>query len=458
MTSVEPGDSPTWSVSELHEAVNGLLEYTFGPQVWVQGELRNVSRSANGHVYFDLVDTDAEPGRAPTPMLAVTLFANQKVQVNAYLKRVGSMRMEDGVRVRIRGELGTYSARSTLQLRMDWIDPDHTLGVMERERDRVLALLSGEGLLDVNAEAPVPEFPLHIALVTSVGSAAHADAMHELEYDGLGIRVTIIDTRTQGVDAERSLAKAIEHAAALEVDLTLLVRGGGARTDLAAYDSEAVARAIASSAVPVWTGVGHEIDRTVADEVAHTAFKTPTAAAAAVVGRLRSAEDELDSIAAALPLMVRGRITRAGTAVELIAARSGRAASHRLEREARSVVHLGERIAAAAPRTADRDATALAAVVDRLAPVARLALDVRRAELDRFESVLKANDPVRALARGWTITRDASGAVVKSASGLAAGDTLLTEFTDGSVQSGVLTNTPKNDPTDNADADPDPPS
>ena len=297
---------PTWSVAELHEALNGLLVNVFGEEMWVEGELRNTKRSANGHVYFDLVDPGRD-GEANRPMLAVTLFAKERQAVNRFLTQQGGMvRMGDGVRVRIRGRLNVYAARSTLQLRMSWIDPAFTLGVLGQERDRVLALLAAEGLIGANAVAPMPDVALHIALVTSVGSAAHADALDELAVPASG-SVSLRSTRAPRAPMlpVRSSLRCDRRSNA-SAEVVLLVRGGGARTDLAAFDTEAVARAIAASPIPVVTGIGHEIDRTVADEIAHSAHKTPTAAAAAVADGARRAARDMEMAAAQLPAAVRG--------------------------------------------------------------------------------------------------------------------------------------------------------
>ncbi len=314
---------PTWSVAELHEALNGLLVHVFGDEVWVEGEVRNLTRSANSHVYFDLVDPDrdGDPGR---PMLSVTLFSKERQAVNRHLTaHGGAVRMGDGIRVRIRGRLNIYAARSALQLRMSWIDPAFTLGLMGQERDRVLALLAAEGLLDLNARVAFPAVPLHVALITSVNSAAHADVLDELRRAHLGLRVSVLDARTQGAAAPRSIVAALGAAVDRGAEVVLLVRGGGARTDLAAFDDETVARAIASSPLPVVTGIGHEIDRTVADDVAHTAHKTPTAAAAAVVQRARDFDRELEAAAAQMRTAMRGRLVRADTALSAAAHRPG---------------------------------------------------------------------------------------------------------------------------------------
>lgn len=415
---MDDGDTspvPTWTVGELHEAINGLLVHVFGDEVWIEGEVRNLKRSANSHVYFDLVEAGRD-GDTSRPMLAVTLFSKERQEVNQHLREQGgAVRMGDGVRVRIRGRLNIYGARSSLQLRMSWIDPAFTLGVMGQERDRVLALLSAEGLLGVNAAVPMPPVPLHIALVTSSGSAAHADALDELRRAGPGFRISVLDARTQGAEAERSIVAALRAAATLQADVVLLVRGGGARTDLAAFDTEAVARAIAASPLPVVTGIGHEIDRTVADEVAHAAHKTPTAAAAAVAERARRFTHDLDLLVAQLPAAARGRLVRATAQLDASAHRAGRAASHHLVTAGRELDHLARRTAVAAPRL----------------------LDDSERRVQGMAARARAHDPSIALARGWSITRDDSGRVMRSATRVLPGATLHTTLADGTVRSVV---------------------
>lgn len=435
--STAPDPTPTWSVTELHEAVEGILEHVFGAELWVEGELRNISRSARGHVYFDLVDPTA-PSDATRPMLAVTLFDMQRQAVNRFLtEQGGAVRMVDGVRVRIRGRLGTYAARSTLQLRMTWIDPAFTLGVLGQERERVLAALLADDLLDANARVPLALAPLRIALVTSRGSAAHADALDELRRSGLGFQVTVIDARTQGLDAERSLVRALRAAGTSAVDAVALVRGGGARTDLAAFDSELVARAIAASPVPVLTGIGHEIDRTVADEVAHAAHKTPTACAAALVNAVRSAADDLHDAWVRVSSASDGRLVRADHALDRARRDAGRGAVRHLERDAQRVSNLAARARVAAPRVPVAATAALEAAERRLAPAARQRTRRAQESVDSLAARARSHDPARALARGWSITRTADGVLVRDPSRLATGTVVTTTVAQGEFSSVV---------------------
>jgi exodeoxyribonuclease VII large subunit len=390
-------------------------------------------------VYFRLVDPDDDRCDAARPSLSVTLFDSQRQLVNRFLRSQGDpIRMTDGIRVRVGGRLATYAARSTVQLVMDRIDPAFTLGLLGQERVRLLAALEDEGLLRRNAAVPVPVVPLHVGLVTSVGSAAHADALHELESSGIGFRVSTFDARTQGTDAPRSVVAALRTAAAVGVDVVLLVRGGGAATDLVAFDHEHVARAIATSTVAVFTGIGHEVDRTVADEVAHTAHKTPTAAAGALVRAVRDAERRVVDDWAAVRTGVAGRLVRAEHRLARVGHRAGTSAIHRLTRRRDAIDRHAQRVGAGARRRLSGAEATVAAVGVRAEPAAARLLERATARLDVLAANVSAADPARALRRGWSITHTADGRLVRDPAEVAAGDELVTRVAGGTVRSRVV--------------------
>lgn len=389
----------------------------------MEGEVRNLARPRSGHVYFDLVDGDHDGHEATRPTLAVTLFRSDKERVNETLRAAGgSVRMTDGVRLRVGGRVRTYPARSTLQLVMDRIDPAFTLGVLGQERARLLKALEEGGLLRANAGTPLTALPLHVALVTARGSAAEADTLDELRRSGFAFRVRFLDARTQGPEAEGELVSALHTAVALGVDVVLMVRGGGAATDLAAFDGERLARAIAACPVPVVTGIGHETDRSVADEVAHTAHKTPTAAAGALVRAVERARGDLHDLAVSVAAATNGRLARARRDLERHAHRCGSAAGRALDHAELRVDHAAARARGAAPR----------------------ALSLGSERLDGLAARARAHDPALSLARGWSITRRDDGTVVRSAHDVAAGDVLHTTVADGTIDSVV---TPPGGPT-----------
>ncbi|HWJ62011.1 MAG TPA: exodeoxyribonuclease VII large subunit [Acidimicrobiales bacterium] len=433
--SVGRAPHDTWTVPELSLHVGRLLVGAFPDDVWVEGQIRNLNRSNNGHVYFQL----AEPcpaGQQPNTQLSVTLLAPERTLVNAQIKRAGGgVRMEDGIEVRIQGRIRWYGPRGTLQLRMHGIDPDYTLGRLQADKDRTLALLAADGLLDRNGRLPVARVPLRIGLVTSMGTAAHADVLAELTASGIGFVVRTVDARTQGAESAAAITRALTILGSDGVDLILLVRGGGARTDLAPFDTELMARAIATSPVPVFTGIGHEVDRSIADEVAHTAHKTPTAAAAAVVQRVRRFQAEVDDRAAAIQRAVHRSLRVASGRLDDRIGRVARSGDRALDRQAAMLDRSGTRAARGAARTLDAAAARLEGPERAVGDRARRALAIDERHLDGLAARVRAHDPQLALARGWSITTTADGTLVRTTADAPPGTTLVTRVADGRVTS-----------------------
>lgn len=455
--SVGRSPEPTYSVGELADAIGHAVRASFRDEVWVRGEIHDLSRPPSGHVYLTLVEDRPEGGKAS---LSVMLSAANKVAVNRALTQAGgSVRMVDGTEVRIRGRLDWYAPRGQLQLRMTAIDPAYTLGQLEVARAALLARLEEEGLLRRNAALPMPAVPLRVGLVTSRGSAAEADFLHELESSGLAFHVIAVDVRVQGTGAHRHIASGIASAAARACDVIAVVRGGGARTDLACFDHEQVARAIALSPVPVLTGIGHEVDRAVADEVAHTAAKTPTACAQLLVERVAGFLGQAEACWSAVARVARRELAAHDLRTRSHAERASRsvraslvAASHRLDGHGRRARRGANVALAAADQRLGRDvgrltgsarvrmrdaASALDAAERRVTARAPRALAEVDRSLTALEARVRALDPERALARGWSITRTADGRVVRSAAEVQAGDALVTQLGTGEVRSTV---------------------
>jgi exodeoxyribonuclease VII large subunit len=280
---------------------------------------------------------------------------------------------------------------------MTAIDPEHTVGKLALEREALLATLRDEALLDVNAARLLPVLPERIGLVTSAGTAAYADVLGELAAAAAGAKVLVADVTVQGPGAAADIARAVDVLAQAGAELVMVVRGGGARTDLVPFDDERVARAIAAATVPVLTGIGHDIDTTVADAVAHRAFKTPTACAAFVAGRADQEALRLAGAVDALATSVPHRLAARGRELDRTLATVGRLASSRVIGAQRRV--------------------------------------------DALSGHVRALDPARVLARGWSITRRSDGSVLRSAGAVAQGEELVTTLADGTVRSTVGTGT-----------------
>ncbi len=407
-----PGDA-TFSVGALNRAISQALGDAFPVAVWVRGEVQQLSTSRNGHTYFELVEKDDGRDRVRA-VLRVALFRGDRPAVNRALKETG-LRLADGVEVRIRGRVDFYPPSGRLQLVMSAIDPVFTAGRLAADRERVLRTLAAEGVLGRNAALALSPVPLRVGLVTSGGSAAYRDFLHGIEGTSYAFRIAHCDVRVQGGGASRRVAFALRRLAPLDLDVVVVIRGGGARSDLAAFDSEIVARAITEMPVPVLTGIGHEVDRTVADEVAHTCCKTPSAAAAELVARVDAYCDRLAHLAHRVSLRARSGCVLARRELADVARRVERGVPVALARE-RQQVEAHRRRVLDVGRRKTRDALAT---------------------LDTADARLRALDPRRVLERGYTITRDAAGSVVKAAAQVQQGDVITTETADGAVRSRV---------------------
>ncbi len=381
------------SVSELIDAINAVLTREFR-EVWVYGEVGKVSQPSSGHVYFDLVeDNDGEKH-----VISVKLWRGVRQRLMPKMKQ-HDMDVVSGIKVRIRGTPDVYGSTGQFGFKMSDIDPRFTLGDLAAQRDEIIARLKNEGLYDRNRRTTLPLVPISIGVVTSKGSAAHADFMKTLEESGIGFTITLCDVRVQGDGAAEQVAAAITLLdGQLNVELVAVIRGGGSRTDLATFDNEAVARAISVCSKPVFTGIGHDIDKSIADEVAYSWNKTPTACAVAIVEKVNDFVRQVDTAA-----------QRIATVVLAALANSER------------------RVANAVGRLRTLRTTALEAATSRIKLLA---------------SEIAGFDPVVLMRRGWSITYSSEGKVIKSVKHAKLGDDVTTRVADGAIVSTVVVTTP----------------
>ena len=408
--------NPTFTVGELAEAFNGALRRTFSDGVWVRGEIQGWNERG-GHAYFTLADDT--PGRQA--VLRVQFFANARPRLRPLLAK-HRLRLADGMKVRIFGHLDFYAPSGQLGLKMSDLDPRFTLGDLAQQRDQVLRRLAADGLARRQQPPPLSPVPLRVGVVSSAGTAAWHDFHDELARSGFGFHLVARPTPAvqgpergaPGVAGPSVLLSA--HAVRRGLDVIVVIRGGGARNELATFDAETIARAIAAAPVPVLTGLGHEIDRSVADEVAHTSLKTPTACAAALVAGGRR-----------LP---RRRPSSATPSV--VAAARGRLAAPTATSPTAPTASPGARMPPSSGPTSGSAPASHRTTGRQPAPGARWRAAVRArpphgsrrgcrscwpprsATSPRSRHASRALDPVNVLARGWSITRRADGHVVRA--------------------------------------------
>ena len=440
----EPTDeagNPTYSVGELADVINDKLRSAFFGGVWVRGEIDGFRRSGP-HVYFTLVE-HTDDGKA---VLNVSLFAPMLRRLMPVLKK-NRLDLANGMKVRIFGELDFYAPTGRLGLKMAGIDPRFTLGELSQARDQVIRKLVASGLIDANKRHEFPLVPLRVGVVASVGTAAWHDFHDEIARSGFGFLLAVCDTRVQGDGAEHSVAAAIRTLArrsdlVLPLDCIVVIRGGGARNELATFDAEPIALAIATSSVPIVTGLGHEVDRSVADEVAHTAVKTPTACAALLVELVTSFRSSAEARWESVVLVADRRVA---TAHDRLAERAQRIARHTRTAVARAderLVARTDRLEHGVSRALDRAERELATATATISRQPTQLLAAEERHLQQLAARMSLLDPVNLLRRGWAISRDERGNIVRSVSDVATGSLLITQVADGAITSRIEGTTP----------------
>jgi exodeoxyribonuclease VII large subunit len=450
-------DGESLSISDLYQTVDRAIKTAVRGHVWVAGEVRSVTVSSRGICYIDLVDP-ATRQESDRPVLRAVCWSSQWSRIRASLDRLGIV-LDAGLVVRVRGEVQLYRPRGQISFIVSELDTDALLGKVAAERARVVKALVDADLYDRNRQVAVPAVPSCIGLVASPGTEGFRDFLGQLEESGIGFRVRVVPTRVQGRGAPALVAGAIRRLQSAGCDVVVVVRGGGSKADLATFDSEPVARAIARSHVAVWTGIGHTGDLSVADEVANRTFITPTDCgrelAGLAVAYWRSAVGRGVTVSrlASQQLTDAARASeRRRRSVEVGAGRQLDRHSDRLVHRARSLrgaargqvdgrlVDLANRARVAARistrvLTSEEQRTLARAVRMTALPVR--CLEVEDLRISHRRSLLSAYDYQRQLDRGYSVTRDAAGAVVRSVGAAPAGAQLETEVADGRFASVV---------------------
>lgn len=433
-----------WPVRELVAQVRELVEQEYG-DIWVEGEISNFRPAPSGHVYFTLKDADAQ--------LPIVLFRRQ-----AMLLR---FRPEDGLHVLVRGRVSVYEQRGQLQLVAETMEPVGA-GSLQLAFEQLKQRLKAEGLFDAERKKPLPLFPHTVGIVTSPTGAVIRDFLNIVSrrHSGLNILVCPVSVQGESAPAEIEAALAELNAGGL-VDLIVLARGGGSLEDLAAFNSERVARAIAWSKLPVVSAVGHETDFTIADFVADLRAPTPSAAAELITEaqhkiaeHLATQSHRLERAARFQLLQARQRLTRlpvsrAESRVTTLLHRLGQRlddATLRLDaaltRQLRSQQNRVAELAAAVLRHDPRQNMArarehLADMRARLDRCLERLLQSSAASLNALDSRLHSLSPLAVLDRGYALVLSAEGALVRSTAQIAAGDRVTTRLAEGSFSSRV---------------------
>jgi exodeoxyribonuclease VII large subunit len=439
----------TLSVTQLLRRIKNAVEIGVG-EVWVEGEVSNLRKQPSGHWYFTLKDEGAQ--------IACAMFSASR--------REGSKELRDGVKVRVFAEATLYEARGTLQiivLRAEAVGA----GDLQAKFEALKRKLHAEGLFDAGKKKHLPRFPTRVGFVTSDTGAALQDMLNVLGRRASWVIPVLISVRVQGRGAEQEIAAAIrefsrrERAGEGVCDVLIVGRGGGSLEDLWCFNEEIVARAIAECPLPVISAVGHEIDFTIADFAADVRAPTPSAAAELVSPDAEELGRMMETIRARMFQLSMAKLSSMGRQLEFLRRGPFTKDSSRLLRESHTkldqaeqrldsamqrffaerwqrIEHLQKRLASRHPaRWQEAMAEHLAQLTPRLDQAVMKALQMQETMLDHLQTLMRTLSPEAPLQRGYSITFDAAGNLLRNRSDVQAGAILVTRLSDGEIYSKV---------------------
>ena len=406
------------SLYDLNALVRRSLEQCLPDTYWIQAELSDVRTNSTGHCYLEFVQKDARSNNLIARARG-TIWSNVFRLLKPYFEEATGQAFVSGIKVLVQVTVSFHELYG-YSLTVQDIDPTYTLGDMARRRKEILKQLEEEGVLTLNKELEIARLPQRIAVISSPTAAGYGDFCHQLQNNprGFYFHTELFPALMQGERVEESVLAALDKVNARldKFDAVVIIRGGGATSDLSGFDTYLLAAACAQFPLPIITGIGHERDDTVLDSVAHTRVKTPTAAAEFLIDRMSDAADELEVLTGRLYDGVRSLLAQ----------------------EHQKLVAYRNRIPSAAYRYISDAKLALLTVRKDIVQASALSLSRQRHRLELLRQRLVDASPEKQLSRGYSITLK-DGRVVKHVSLLHEGDEITTRLYGGELTS-VVTN------------------
>jgi exodeoxyribonuclease VII large subunit len=386
----------TYSISELNEEAKLALREKFSDDVWLVGEVQSYDRNRpGGHAYFELVERLAADEDPVARIRAVVFREDRQQIIDALQGAPEAIRLRDGLAVRLSGRVDLYAPQGAYQFIVRGIDPAYTTGEIHQNRERIIKRLEKLGIREDNQKLAWPACPLRVGLITSYESDAYNDFVHELERSGLGFELTVHNANVQGSRTEASVLRGLDYFAgrADDFDVVVIVRGGGSRSDLAYFDTEAIGKAVCEHPLKIVTGVGHQRDQCLLDFISDSQ-KTPTAAANACVNRVSDFLERAEGLFAQIAERAvdsadteMGRLRQASVQLERAVERCLKIESRRLGRVRSEVIFAAKDRMIEGTRHLDRHERAVAsAALSKLGSERqKLAFATKQLSADRLE-------------------------------------------------------------------------
>lgn len=436
-----------YQVSQLTDEMRRLMEASY-PEIWIEGELSSLSSPASGHLYFSLKDERSQ--------LRCAMFKG-RASISRYKPKAGDL-------VRVRAKISVYTARGDLQCIVQHIE-EAGVGLLQRRFEELKAELDRQGLFDQKYKRQLPSFPKHIGVITSPSGAAVRDVLSALSRRCPGIPITVYPAVVQGDTAAQSIIQALRDATQhKQCDVLILTRGGGSLEDLWCFNSDELAKMIFDCPIPIVSGVGHEVDVTIADLVADLRAPTPTAAAELISPDTDQLFSQLKSLQFRLPNAQNRLLEQLGQNVDMLGkqlkhpqtalkqkkenlrntgSRLQRAVEHKLKWQGSSIDRVTRVFTNNLPQRAiEIKLKDLNLSANRLIRAKERRFEVASAKINAISGQLNLVSPLATLERGFSITRDERKQIIRTRAQVNTGDQVTVQLTDGELACEVTNITP----------------
>jgi exodeoxyribonuclease VII large subunit len=428
-----------YTISELNNIVRGLIRQEFPDYIWVCGEIQDYKASpSKKHIYFNLVQKHPEADQIIAQVKAI-IFEDAKPKIFRRVRETESaFELRDDIEVKLQCRVDFYPKWGEYRLIVVDVDPFYTLGKVAANRQRIIEDLRRQNLLDKNKILPLPLVPLRIGLITSFGSAAYHDFINELKGSSYGFKIFIYDSYMQGKFVERDVVGALEFFNRLGdvIDIVVITRGGGSTADLGWFDNKGIAEAVAYSKFPVISALGHQINITITDLVAHTSLKTPTKVAQFLIDMVRTFLEQIEYFQDEITTQANSLIEKERQILQSLAVRFDssvvkyfRAQHLYLAESRRDCLNRARALISSKYEKLLGDLKLLKIYLDNL-------FEKKQNSITSAQDKVKLLDPKNILRRGYSITFKDSRAV-KDASELAKDDLIKTVFFKGHAFSSI---------------------
>lgn len=430
----------TYSLSELTGEIHDVLKEAFPDTYWVRAETSDVHiNSASGHCYLEFIEKDTQSNQIIAKARGA-IWAKTFRMLKPYFEMETGQYFTSGLKVLVRVNIDFHEVYG-FNLNVVDIDPSYTLGDLVRKRQEIIRQLQEEGVFTLNKELSLPALPQRIAVITSPTAAGYEDFINQLFYNKAGypFYVKLFPALMQGEKTEESIIAALERIDSHRelFDAVVIIRGGGATSDLNSFDSYLLAANCAQFPLPIITGIGHERDDTIIDLVAHTRLKTPTAVAAFLINCMDQAAEQLNLLQQALCIDTLSILQEKKQTLQRIGTLLPATVNNRIERNRSALNLLASKLPTITSGLLERNKNQLELMHQRIhtAISSRLLKESRFIELQ--EQFIRMASPDYILKRGYSLTlRD--GKILKSAKAVKSGDHLTTRFSDGEIESEVI--------------------